>query len=363
MAIPLLLALARCALESVSPDGISNHIVSRDTVWTPGPPILIRGKLEVRNATLTIEAGTAIEFTEDAMLVVGSQGSGNLIVQGTADAPVVLRPHDRAHWGGVALLSTGKSTRIAHLTIRGGGNDYTPALKILRLDFPIANLRVERALGNAISIGKAKQEARFAIRGLFAESLTGHALEIGASALALLPNDMQIRAGKSRGILLTRGTLSAPHPVRLADYGVPYFVQGNIELGAPELSLGPGSTFLFAQKAAFSFGSLASTRLIATGCTFSSQEDSKAPGQWMGLRINSMIKKGSRIAGCAVEAGGYTTNAGLATYDVPTLTLEDCRFVSNLGYGLLMMGKTPLAIKNCAFEGNTLGEQKHTRGE
>lgn len=102
-------------------------IIQRDTTLASTRPIVIRDSIYVApDATLTIASGTTLMFHSEAGLVV----DGNLRINGTLDAPVVLRSDQTEHmfdylyydntpsrWGGVTIRSTSRSNILKYCDI------------------------------------------------------------------------------------------------------------------------------------------------------------------------------------------------------------------------------------------------------
>lgn len=109
-----------------------HHSISSDTTLTSARPFLIFDYLHIPdNKTLTIEAGTHLYFHNGAHLVA----DGNLIVNGTAENPVVMRGdrfdaiNDVAHtpyaylpaqWGNIYLQNAHGMYILKHTQIRCG---------------------------------------------------------------------------------------------------------------------------------------------------------------------------------------------------------------------------------------------------
>lgn len=115
------------------------ELLARDLVMTSatvkdlGLPYLLSGEFSadadyvITGGSLTVEAGVELLFAAGSGLEVQDNGAsitGTLTVQGTAEAPVIMRPatetDNTSFWKGVVILSTG-SNAIEHADIGFGG--------------------------------------------------------------------------------------------------------------------------------------------------------------------------------------------------------------------------------------------------
>jgi hypothetical protein len=116
-----------------------------------GVPYLFTGIVGVgygtSNPTLTLQPGTELRFGPDAALVVGYDGPGVLLAQGTADAPIRFLPDvlpaPIGYWGGVHLWKADGS-RLDHVYISHGGIADKQGLNGV---LGTGNLNVHREMG------------------------------------------------------------------------------------------------------------------------------------------------------------------------------------------------------------------------
>ena len=99
---------------------VEGTLEGEDLQWGPGSFIEVTGSVEVpEDETLTIGAGARVRIADDANIDV----EGDLMVAGTAAAPVVLEPAGTA-WGGLRHDGT---ARYSHVFLVGGGGDESRA--------------------------------------------------------------------------------------------------------------------------------------------------------------------------------------------------------------------------------------------
>jgi hypothetical protein len=101
--------------------------------WTRcGSPHFVRGDFFVEglnNPVLTIEAGATVRFEKDASLIIGDEQPGGLLIQGTADQPVVLTADTsgpvEGFWKGIRF---GEATIRDKARIEGAHIEYAGGL-------------------------------------------------------------------------------------------------------------------------------------------------------------------------------------------------------------------------------------------
>ncbi len=75
--------------------------------------------------TLRLEAGTRLEMAPGVSLV----HRGPLEVRGTATQPVsIVAADDRRPWGGIGIIGAETRSRVEHLHVRGGGEDWVDGI-------------------------------------------------------------------------------------------------------------------------------------------------------------------------------------------------------------------------------------------
>lgn len=108
--------------------------VSADATWDG--LVVIRGSLQIVGATVTVQPGTTIEFAAESggnpLLVVGSgDKGGRLVMQGSPDAPIVVRTREGSKSGVIrAIVPAGQNLDWRFVRFQGlGFRDEVAALK------------------------------------------------------------------------------------------------------------------------------------------------------------------------------------------------------------------------------------------
>lgn len=101
---------------------VEQGTVSRTATWRDvGVPYVFQEASLSVDAALTLEAGVTLTFPADALFLVGYNGTGSLVTQGSQSKPVLLTSASTlaGTWQGV-MLSAGLNS-FAHTTISGAG--------------------------------------------------------------------------------------------------------------------------------------------------------------------------------------------------------------------------------------------------
>lgn len=127
--------------------------VDKDARWElqTGAKVLMDGRLQVTGARLTLPAGFQMAFKDGTEMVVGYYDPAALIVEGTAEAPVVLsgQRDEAGAWKGLSLAGKSAGSQIRHLTLE---NAADPAVKLNKSAAgTIEGLKCERCAGEAIA--------------------------------------------------------------------------------------------------------------------------------------------------------------------------------------------------------------------
>jgi len=109
-------------------------VITSDSTW--GGKVTVTGDVQIVGAAVTVAPGTTIEFAAESggnpVLVVGSgDKGGKLVMQGRADAPIVVRTRDGAKAGAIrAVVSVGQSVDWRFVRFEGlGFREEVTALK------------------------------------------------------------------------------------------------------------------------------------------------------------------------------------------------------------------------------------------
>jgi hypothetical protein len=317
------------------PNGVelTGSAVSRTQTWpNPGVPFIVNEDLSVGNnatpATLTLAAGTVVRFGANARLVVSSTGDnlGGLVLDGTADAPILLTAHSDnpqpGHWRGVHVVTTAPFVgRISHATIEfagkadpdelvwpGNGNINLYSGLTQGGPFTITDILVQKSSGPGVyqdggefGTGSARLTSR--------DNAT-YPIFMQPSSVRTLPRDIQFQNNGINMLALSGGGISETQT--WTNLGLPYLLTGGVIVGYttnPTLTLAPGTEFRVAQGALLLVGHYTNRpgALVAAGTAdapirFIPDSASAPNGYWSGIHFwNAM---GSRLDHVLVTHGG-----------------------------------------------------------
>lgn len=100
-------------------DGVDMVLPRIDAVWR----VIDRTQIDVANGSLTLPAGTEIAFGEGSGLWI--EDTANILIEGTMEAPVLLRGVDetKGAWSGLGISSSEGRNLLQHTVIRHAGGE------------------------------------------------------------------------------------------------------------------------------------------------------------------------------------------------------------------------------------------------
>jgi hypothetical protein len=112
----------------------NNNQIEADTTWAYDKVVISAGAGNPfrfvtipPGVTLTVAAGTTVEFEDNMGLVV----AGGLVAEGTVEKPVVFRGEG---WGGILFQSAGEPSRLEFATVTGVKGTFSGALSVIDTD-------------------------------------------------------------------------------------------------------------------------------------------------------------------------------------------------------------------------------------
>lgn len=305
-----------------------HRVISKDCGVVP-----VTEDYYVDGGSLTLEAGSSLSFKDGAGLYVGYYEPAKLVVQGTAEAPVVLTAAgDKAPgvWRGVSINEHAARSTIAGLVIEYAGNDES-ALYVAATDVSVTGSKIRESKGTGLLIADGGTLAAFTDNEL--KKLGSKTAIAGpASAIAGLGAGNRFDAGAH--VLVRGGGVSKSG--KWQPSGAPLMIGGEVnvdgDVGQPaKLELAAGLELRFGESGALVVGYYNPGALVVAGTaeapvTFTAQERREAGG-WSGVRVHG--KGEATIEQAVFEFGGRDELLGVLAVQGGALGLKGSTFRSN----------------------------------
>ncbi|MFC1610546.1 right-handed parallel beta-helix repeat-containing protein [Myxococcota bacterium] len=397
--------------------------VSSTATWLDlAVPYRIQNVVHVRGATapvLTIAAGTSLLFEDNIGMLVGVGEPGELVLDGTNAAPVVLSgvPGSTAgSWGGICFgLNSTVASLLSHFRLYGAGSGTNPipcrteaGIYALgggpRLSAGvISETRATGLFVNNVDVSMRDTTILNTVEsnpGLDGDGVTiigaqstitdwaGNTLVANARYPVVLPPELMTRleSGSSYDgngwdyVLATR----APDPGAVSSSGtwrrldVPWLLDGDIFIpggAGDEVAIGiaTGTEVYLLPGATIWVGYMDSGALIADGVTFSSVESSPAPGDWGRIIIDDHqhTTLGTSITNSTISFGGGDGFGNLYVVEGTWATITGNTIADSAAYGIYcdcasctpgdhcgqMSLDVDISISGNTFSNNALGDQ------
>ena len=305
-----------------------HRVISKDCGVVP-----VTEDYYVDGGSLTLEAGSSLSFKDGAGLYVGTYEAAKLVVQGTAEAPVVLTAAgDKAAgvWRGVAIQEHGARSTIAGLVIEYAGNDES-ALLVAAADVSVTGSKIREARGTGLHIADSGSLTAFTDNEL---KKLGNKTAISGPATAIGGLGAGNRFDPEAHILV-RG-VGVKKSATWVPAGAPLVISGEVYLDGDagqtaKLVLAAGLELRFAEAGALVVGYYNPGALVVQGTaeapvTFTAH-DKREAGGWGGLRVHG--KGEATIEQGVFEFGGRDEAAGVLAVQGGALDLKASTFRSN----------------------------------
>ncbi len=128
--------------------------ISKDETWTKDKLHIIDGYLTIENATLTIEPGSIVQFTENSRIYVSE--AGGLIADGSSEAiRFTGKVNQNGYWYYIEFAATANNadSKMINCTIEDGGGyaDYSASL-IINNNATVKNCTIKNSESSGVII-------------------------------------------------------------------------------------------------------------------------------------------------------------------------------------------------------------------
>ncbi len=251
-------ALTRLPLGGEYSGNVDDYVLISDSAWAtsvtinhPGIPYLIETDIkQSKTTTVTINAGVNIVIGGEREIFFGwNQGSGTVIANGTAEAPIIFRSltPGSGTWNGLVFgTSLTAESLLSHVEIRGAG--VVGAAVRVEAKLRMNNVTINQSGPYALDLGSKGLAASSS--GIVVDNTDGTPIISAANALGSIPGDTVI---KNSGI--DRIQVASPFAITdtgtIPNLGIPYFLPDTVNVNQNAiLTLAAGSHFLFDDLAA-----------------------------------------------------------------------------------------------------------------
>ena len=340
------------------------YMQSEETWLMQTCPYILDGELNIgeeSGATLIIEPGTEIQFTEGSGILVGygSNKFGTIIAEGTTEKPITFTssastpsPGDWDYiWFDDGTMAT---TSFKNCIIEyGGGYSYSGMVHLEYASVSFDNCTFQYSSDIGVSLDE----------GYFA-SFTGNTITECATYPIEIDGNYAHTIGTGNTITTTKGILVndddfVEENETWLKQTCPYIIKGQLSIASESgstLTIEPGTTIWFTEGSGImvGYGSSKYGKLIANGSsetiTFTSAAPTggKSAGDWEYIWFDDGTMSGTILNACTIEYGGGYAYSGMIHCDntnEPTITNNTIQYSANHG----------ISIDNCAptVSGNT----------
>jgi hypothetical protein len=305
-----------------------HRVISKDCGVVP-----VTEDYYVDGGSLTLEAGSSLSFKDGAGLYVGYYEPAKLVVQGTAEAPVVLTAAgDKAAgvWRGVSINEHAARSTIAGLVIEYAGNDES-ALYVAAADVSVTGSKIRETKGTGLLIADGGSLAAFTDNEL---KKLGSKTAISAPAGAIGGLGAGNRFDAQAHVLVRGGPVAKS--ARWVPVGAPLMVGGEVNIDgdggqAARVELAAGLELRFGESGSLVVGYYNPGALVVQGSaeapvTFTAH-DKREAGGWGGVTVHG--KGEATIEHAVFEFGGRDEAAGVLAVRGGALSLKASTFRSD----------------------------------
>lgn len=326
-------------------------VIEADETWHAADVHQITCDVDVLRGVLTIEPGTTVYVGEgEGVEVGGGDVEAGLVLAGTADAPIVLRPVEAAgegtRWGGLAIRGNATGVTLSHVQILDAGGTRIAGLDVEGTEVAVDHVTVDGAALCGVELLEGGALAAGAT-GLVVTGSGGAGVCTDVAAVHTLPAEDSAYTGNAYDHIEVSGS-DLVDAVTWADLGVPYAITQSFSLGNTAdfptiLTLEPGVVMAMADGTKMTFSrSGGASGLIAEDVLFTAL-GAAVPGSWRGLVFESGVVPETSLVNVTIEYGGGNDElASLRIADSVAL-LRDVTVTDSLSSAILLDGSAQLA--------------------
>lgn len=349
--------------------------IDADETWQAGVIHIVFSYVTINNATVTIEPGAVVRFTEGASLEVGTETevtAATLIAKGTPEEPILFTADSdtpfAGFWSTISFGNGDSGNSIVENCIieyGGGDNSYGDAL-----------MKIRASAGVTVQHNTFRKSGGYGIYvdspGIF-KSFTGNTLSECQDGSLLMSAEAVPGIGLDNTlvtpVIVENGSIKTA-TATWKKLNVPYqILGGTLYVGSESgttWTIEPGTTIKLPHWSDIVVGGFSTSKatLIANGTsaepiTFTSVDPvSTAEQRWGALHFGIGTNALTSLKYCTIENGGITSS----TAERAEIILEDCsiniestKVLNSVDYAILLNSEASFGT----FTGNTIDNPGH----
>lgn len=268
-------------------------------------PYIVDGNLRIgddgNGVNLTINPGTVIKFTADAILEVAywDDDFAKIIANGTADEPILFTSNSASptagDYHGISFYTGARNCEFSYVTFEyaGPSDDYYPAITIENTSVKFTNCTFKDFKHSAFKLDENAQFTQFT--GNTFSSIGKHPIQILPNYVHTIGANNTFNAAANTGILISDDEeFNKQGTYTWLNHDAPYIVEGNLRIGATgsgvNLTIAAGTTLQFMTNAILeipywddSYAVITAEGTADNPIVFTSNSPSPAKGDWWGI--------------------------------------------------------------------------------
>ncbi len=318
-------------------------------------PYLFSNWCNIRNATLTIEAGTTIQMGSGAEIDV--QTNGGLIADGSTEAITFTGAvQQNGYWDYIEFSSdaVNANSRLINCIIEYGGGYSNNAAQVYIDNSPtVKNCTIRYSSSNGVEID---DEANPTFVG---NTITANTLcPVKGAFKSIASIGVGTYSGNGNDYLnISSGTLTQDATIPKQD--VPYRLDGWHNISNATLTIAPGTVIQMNSGAELNVkenGGLIAQGTVDDSIHFTAAVQQK--GYWDYIHFSqNAISSESILDYCIIEyGGGYSDSYGMIRTDNPSPTITNSLIRHSKSWGISYDASTTPTLANNTFFDNTQGD-------
>ncbi|MDY0336926.1 MAG: right-handed parallel beta-helix repeat-containing protein [Candidatus Cloacimonadaceae bacterium] len=344
---------------SLHAETLVDSSITASVTWNlEGSPYIVDGTIQVSGTSqpvVTVEPGVQVRFNSAASLVLGSASNsaqkGGLIVNGTADSPVLFTANtdtpSAGYWNCIKLNTHAKpdSVILNHAILEYGGSGGNGLFDVKAVDPTLSNccFRYSANYGiyhNASNVNASITDCEF-------NNNAGYPIYTNVSGAHLITGNNMFSNNGNQRILLRSVNLSIG--CTWQNHGIPYELEGDLVVynGANPLLLSPGTIMLFREGKAVLIGSNTNSTfkgsLVAEEATFTALDNQLL---WRGIDFQNYSQT-STLESCEISFVGSSAPGAVTLRGSNLISINNCEFHDIDNYAICGFSGKLFLLTNC----------------